>query len=48
LARTATYANISALMQLANGQTAPPLTNLTLYFALNDFNQDAFNSLEPT
>jgi hypothetical protein len=35
-------------MKLAKGQTAPPLTNPTLYFALNDFNQDVFESLEPT
>jgi hypothetical protein len=40
-----TYANISSLMKLPKGTTAPPLINEPVYFSLSDFHQDVYDSL---
>lgn len=40
-----TYANITSIMKLPKGTNAPALINATVYFSLNDFNQDIYDGL---
>jgi hypothetical protein len=39
-----TYANISSIMKLPKGMTAPPLVNPTVDFDLNEFDQAVYDS----
>jgi hypothetical protein len=40
-----TYANISSLMRLPKGMTAPALVNESIYFSLNPFRKDLYEKL---
>lgn len=40
-----TYENISTIMRMPKGMTAPALVNEPIYFSLNDFRQDVFDKL---
>lgn len=40
-----TYANISSIMNLPKGMTAPNLINEPLYFSLSEFKQDVYDKL---
>jgi hypothetical protein len=40
-----TYANISSIMNMPKGQTAPSLVNECVYFSLSDFKQDLYDKL---
>lgn len=40
-----TYANVSSILRMPKGMTAPVLVNPTVRFDLTEFNQDIFNGL---
>lgn len=40
-----TYSDVSSIMKLPKGVSAPKIENETVYFSLNDFKQDVFDKL---